>query len=129
MVTQCPNYRVIDPVKHKLTLIIRGNSSRPETDGCWHWWGGPMWVITDFYLELISKHKIKNLRHRQSSTVPTIKARSSYSISVLKLEKRSCVNATDEKEDNDHKPQSPANRRSAFVAADMHSISMKWKSL
>lgn len=36
MVTQCPNYRVIDPVKHKLTLIIRGNSSRPETDGCWH---------------------------------------------------------------------------------------------
>lgn len=23
MVTQCPNYRVIDPVKHKLTLIIR----------------------------------------------------------------------------------------------------------
>lgn len=73
---------------------------------------------------MISKHKIKNLRHRQSSTVPTIKARSSYSISVLKLEKRSCVNATDEKEDNDHKPQSPANRRSAFVAADMHSISM-----
>lgn len=59
--------------------------------------------------------------------MPTIKARSSYSISVLKLEKRSCVNATDEKEDNDHKPQSPANRRSAFVAADMHSISMELK--
>lgn len=78
-----------------------------------------------FLLRIDLEAQNKNLRHRQSSTVPTIKARSSYSISVLKLEKCSCVNATDEKEDNDHKPQSPANRRSAFVAADMHSISME----